>query len=275
MKRILKWCRTHYRILFAATVLLVVAGVSGWAATTYTISRTEVRLQEKLDEQAEVYKTMIEETRDALIRGLYTADATIAKSALSRDDRILIYMREAKGLMLEYRADRRMSDEVIDEMLMRNFELSERHGIHPALFLAFAQVESGFHPRAVSVANARGIVQFMPATAEWVLGEEYENYIEFNPVKAVDIWYRYITPFINYFGGDIEWVAAAYLSPHALRWYAEGKTVDEYLEWVSSWSSNPVTYSSRVKTAYSDLKDRIYHRYIDEGWWAAKSNSTN
>lgn len=275
MKKAIDWYVKHHRLLIAIKILVIVAAVSGWAATAFTLYRSEDMFQDRLTEQANKYTELMSETREQLLKGLYTADSTVAKSALTHDDRLQIYMREAKGVMLEHHANRRMDNNTIDELLMRNFELAEQYGVHPALFLAFAQVESGFHPRAVSSANARGIVQFMPATAQWVLGDEYEDYIEFNPVAAVDIWYKYTAPFINYFGGDVEWLAAAYLSPHALRWHAQGKTVDEYLEWVSSWSDNPTTYSNRIKVAYRNLKDRIYHSYIDEGWWLVNSENTN
>jgi soluble lytic murein transglycosylase-like protein len=45
-----------------------------------------------------------------------------------------------------------------------------RRGVDPALVLAIASVESSFDQRAVSPADAVGVMQLMPATARW-LGE--------------------------------------------------------------------------------------------------------
>lgn len=43
---------------------------------------------------------------------------------------------------------------------------ARRHGLNPTLFERQIAAESGFNPRAVSPAGARGIAQFMPATAK-------------------------------------------------------------------------------------------------------------
>jgi soluble lytic murein transglycosylase-like protein len=42
------------------------------------------------------------------------------------------------------------------------------HGLPPLVLAALLRAESGFDPRAVSPAGARGIAQFMPATAAGV-----------------------------------------------------------------------------------------------------------
>jgi hypothetical protein len=55
-----------------------------------------------------------------------------------------------------------------------------KHGVSPKLLAAVAKVESGYNPRAVSPAGARGLMQIMPATAQG-LGVD-----PMNPAQAVD-----------------------------------------------------------------------------------------
>ncbi len=51
--------------------------------------------------------------------------------------------------------------------------LSPRHGftVNPALVYALTRLESNFDPKAVSGAGARGLMQLLPATAGFVLGQ--------------------------------------------------------------------------------------------------------
>jgi murein DD-endopeptidase MepM/ murein hydrolase activator NlpD len=46
-------------------------------------------------------------------------------------------------------------------------ETARRHGVDPALMLALAYQESGWNQRAVSPANAIGIMQVIPSSGEW------------------------------------------------------------------------------------------------------------
>ena len=59
-------------------------------------------------------------------------------------------------------------------------QAGQRYGVSPDLLAAVAQTESGFNPRAVSSAGARGLMQLMPATARG-LGVDPSN-----PAQAVD-----------------------------------------------------------------------------------------
>ncbi len=49
-------------------------------------------------------------------------------------------------------------------------ETARRHGVDPALMLALASQESGWNQRAVSPANAIGIMQVIPSSGEWASG---------------------------------------------------------------------------------------------------------
>jgi len=48
------------------------------------------------------------------------------------------------------------------------FPLARQAGLDPYLVLALVRHESRFDPRALSPSGARGLMQLMPATADWV-----------------------------------------------------------------------------------------------------------
>jgi hypothetical protein len=68
------------------------------------------------------------------------------------------------------------------------------HGLDPALLTAVASVESGFDPAAISSAGARGLMQFMPATAG-SLGVD-----PLDPGQAIDGAARYLRQLLDQFG---------------------------------------------------------------------------
>lgn len=78
-----------------------------------------------------------------------------------------------------------------------------RQGIDPRLLAAVAQVESGFNPQAVSPAGARGLMQFMPATAAGM------GIDPMDPAQAVDGAARYLKTQMETFG-SVELALAAY-----------------------------------------------------------------
>jgi cell wall-associated NlpC family hydrolase len=78
-----------------------------------------------------------------------------------------------------------------------------RHGVDPRLLAAVAKAESGFNPRAVSHAGARGLMQLMPATARG-LGVN-----PMNPSEAVDGAARLLKSHLRRFG-SVELALAAY-----------------------------------------------------------------
>ncbi len=82
-------------------------------------------------------------------------------------------------------------------------EAGERHGLNPALLASVAQVESGFDPNAVSPVGARGLMQFMPATAA-EMGVD-----ALDPASAVDGAARYLARDLARFG-QVDLALAAY-----------------------------------------------------------------
>lgn len=86
----------------------------------------------------------------------------------------------------------------------------QRHGIDPALLAAVAKVESGFNPTAGSPAGARGLMQFMPATAAGM------GIDPLDPAQAVDGAARYLSTQLNRFGNLPEALAAYNAGPGAV-----------------------------------------------------------
>lgn len=73
------------------------------------------------------------------------------------------------------------------------------------LVRAVIMVESGFSPRAVSPANAKGLMQLMPATAQRMQVEDI-----FDPRQNIYGGVRYLRILANLFNGDLALTIAAY-----------------------------------------------------------------
>ncbi|MCF6745845.1 lytic transglycosylase [Blastococcus sp. KM273128] len=80
---------------------------------------------------------------------------------------------------------------------------ASKHGVEAALLAAVAKQESGFNTSAVSPAGARGLMQFMPATARG-LGVD-----PLDPSSAIDGAARYLGSLTRQFGST-ELALAAY-----------------------------------------------------------------
>lgn len=73
------------------------------------------------------------------------------------------------------------------------------------LVRAVIKVESDFDPRAVSRANARGLMQLVPETAERMMVSDH-----FDPRQNIFGGTRYLRVLANLFNGDLELTIAAY-----------------------------------------------------------------
>jgi soluble lytic murein transglycosylase-like protein len=90
-------------------------------------------------------------------------------------------------------------------------EAGRRWGIDPVVLAAQAQKESGGNVNAVSPAGARGLMQFMPATAA-AMGVD-----PLDPASAVNGAARYMSEMLGQFG-SLELALAAYnAGPGAVR----------------------------------------------------------
>lgn len=87
-------------------------------------------------------------------------------------------------------------------------------GLDPALVAAVIRVESGFDPQAVSPRGARGLMQVMPATGEWVASQigvtGFEVADLHDPETNIEIGTWYLADLLRTFDGDLVLALAAY-----------------------------------------------------------------
>jgi soluble lytic murein transglycosylase-like protein len=84
-------------------------------------------------------------------------------------------------------------------------EAAALYQIPEALIRAVIRVESDFDPRAVSPANARGLMQMIPETAERMMVTDV-----FDPRQNIFGGVRYLRVLANTFNGDLALTVAAY-----------------------------------------------------------------
>ena len=91
-------------------------------------------------------------------------------------------------------------------------QVAAEHGVPASLASAIAYQESGFNNDMVSSANARGVMQIMPGTWEWV-NRSLAGSNPLNPNSAIDNvrgGVLYLRQLLNDFGGDPNSAIAAY-----------------------------------------------------------------
>ena len=84
------------------------------------------------------------------------------------------------------------------------------HGVSPSLAAAVAWQESGFQNGVVSSANARGVMQILPGTWEWI---EQQSGRQLDPNSATDnvqAGVMYLDQLLQDFGGDEATAVASY-----------------------------------------------------------------
>ncbi len=84
-------------------------------------------------------------------------------------------------------------------------EAARLYHLPEALIRAVIKVESNFDPRAVSPANAHGLMQMLPSTAERMMVTDI-----FDPRQNILGGSRYLRVLANTFNGDLQLTVAAY-----------------------------------------------------------------
>ncbi|NLU37231.1 MAG: lytic transglycosylase domain-containing protein [Clostridiales bacterium] len=93
-------------------------------------------------------------------------------------------------------------------------EYSTVYQVDPFLVASIIFIESRFNPDAVSMRNAKGLMQILPSTGEWVASKlDIENFNEthlLDPETNIQIGCWYISYLSSQFSGNMELVLAAY-----------------------------------------------------------------
>ena len=92
-------------------------------------------------------------------------------------------------------------------------QYAAENGLEPAYVAAVILAESSCDPEAVSPADARGLMQLLPSTAEWIAGKFDDGYSEerlFEPELNVRYGCWYLGYLSRRYGGDKRLASAAY-----------------------------------------------------------------
>ncbi len=139
------------------------------------------------------------------------------------------------------------------------------YGLDPAFVTAVICKESDFRTKAVSSVGARGLMQMMPATAQWVAGKLDEPY-DFDKLYEAETAIRYGCWYLNFlseiFGGDTVLVCAAYHAGQGevLGWLGEKSISPDGVRVPIENIPIPQTkqYAERVTTAYGIYEALLY-----------------
>lgn len=144
---------------------------------------------------------------------------------------------------------------------------AQQYQLDPLLLVAVMRVESGFDPRAVSPKGARGLMQLMPETAEWVaqmMGmETFEAEMLFEPEINLSMGAWYLAELRRVFNGETVLALAAYNGGrgNVSRWLSEEAWSGKIEEVDNIPFPETRTYVKKVLTNYSIYR-RIWGRSI-------------
>ena len=138
--------------------------------------------------------------------------------------------------------------------------------VDQALLLAFMRQESQFNPHASSPAGARGLMQVLPSTANYVVGEK--RYVNagrdglFDPDQSVEIGGRYIRYLLNKkaVGNGLFRLAIAYNAGigNLIRWRREVQHNDDPLLFIEAIPSRETrVFVERVMANYWLYQDQL------------------
>ena len=136
-------------------------------------------------------------------------------------------------------------------------------GINPLLIEAIMRQESRFDPQARSPANALGLLQLLPSTAERVAGGPIDSSDLLEPETNIRLGVRYLRSVLDRFAGDPIKAVAAYNGGEAAveRWERQfgNLETDEFVESITYRETRD--YVKRVVGNYR-MYSKLYRRRV-------------
>ncbi len=126
----------------------------------------------------------------------------------------------------------------------------------PLLFLSVIREESRFNSQARSSRGALGLMQLMPDTAAWIMGEAVQENDLFDPAVNIHAGIKYLIYLFDRFD-RIEHVLAAYNGgpSNVAKWLrsGSGKSIEEFIEEIPF--SETRNFVKKVMTSYSFYRE--------------------
>lgn len=147
-------------------------------------------------------------------------------------------------------------------------EYSEKYSLDPYLVLSIMRCESSLESDAISPKGARGLMQIMPDTGEWIahkldLDDIYTEEMLFEPERNIEFSCWFLNFLSGRFDKNMNQIVCAYNAGH--------KTVQNWLENPEYAAEGELTkipfpdtekYLNRVLTAYSKYRE-LYPELFD------------
>lgn len=144
---------------------------------------------------------------------------------------------------------------------------SEEYNLDPYLVASIINVESGYDPNAISIKEAKGLMQISPQTGKWASEVlEIENYSEemlFEPEINIKIGTWYLNRLFKEFDEDLNLVLMAYNagSGNVNNWLKNEEYCQDGVNITRIPFKETENYLERVKKNYKIYKN-IYGKYL-------------
>ena len=182
----------------------------------------------------------------------------------------------AQSLMRAYLARQSEAHQSAANAVLREYPLEYRdliesvsaeYNLQPAFVTAIIRNESSFQPRAESNVGARGLMQLMPDTAEWIAGKmKLSGYAfdrMYDPESNIRFGCWYLRYLSNLFHGDPICVSCAYHAGQGkvTLWLSDSSiSIDGVTLDLDRMTDGPTkTYAGRVTKAYGIYQTLYYN----------------